>query len=206
MCPEPSGPSRGNAMRMRIAALVLLPLLAIGLSTTSASAAVGQRHAGAPYTYTFAAGQACDFPVQWSGIDDTTFVVRPDGSAKTSNPHEPQHWQAHLPDRLGSWRIPRRRQGAARVRQVDHPGAADQRAQGSAGPHRRPLQGRAAQRHCLRRHTGHDGDQPLQAHQLATPGPAQRVTVRRRRRCPWRAARVPLPPRNAHREAWASNG
>ena len=71
-------------MRMRIAALVLLPLLAIGLSTTSASAAVGQRHAGAPYTYTFAAGQACDFPVQWSGIDDTTFVVRPDGSAKTS--------------------------------------------------------------------------------------------------------------------------
>ena len=72
-------------MKMRVAVLaVAVPLLvALVLPVSTASASAAKKHAGAPYEYTLAAGQACDFPVKLSGIDDTVFTVLPDGSATT---------------------------------------------------------------------------------------------------------------------------
>ncbi len=72
-------------MRLRIAvvAAVAPVLLALVLPSSVAAAAEKKPHPGAPYSVTFQAGQACDFPVRLNGIDDTTLTVRPDGSAYT---------------------------------------------------------------------------------------------------------------------------
>lgn len=65
----------------RTIAVVGAALLALGVFAPSASAA--EKPHGTPYVLHFAAGAACAFPVQISGLDGTTLVTEADGSIVT---------------------------------------------------------------------------------------------------------------------------
>ncbi len=73
-------------MTRRLAVIALLPILAMALSSVTATSALAAppapaaRHAGTPYTLTFAAGAACPFAVKLTGINDTTSTPLPDGN------------------------------------------------------------------------------------------------------------------------------
>jgi hypothetical protein len=73
-------------MRRPLVLAAALSVLALALSTltaTSALAAQPARHPGTPYSQSFAAGAACPFAVKISGIDDTSVTPRPDGTLYT---------------------------------------------------------------------------------------------------------------------------
>lgn len=71
-------------MRRRLASISLIPILAVALSMMTAGSALAAqpaaRHAGTPYSQSFAAGAACPFAVRVSGIDDQTTTPRADGT------------------------------------------------------------------------------------------------------------------------------